>query len=161
MSKTLSEVIAPVIKSEIRIDQNNTITYVIPNEKFPIFNKELFTLFICNLCGGYCHSKDSMSRRIFCTCSDVFGNKQIQKQRNILNNVLNELIFKKYSDDNSEHFAECSRYFHKGDCVPNSRTCRMCWRYRCTICDGAVSGMLGKCMYKRCRLGRKNRGLEY
>jgi hypothetical protein len=158
---SILEVISPVSKSETKINQSNTITYVIPNAKFPIFSKELFTLFICNLCGGYCHSKDSMSRRIFCTCSDVFGNKQMQKQHANFNQLLNELIFKKYSDDSSESSLEYSRYFHKGECVPNSRTCRMCWRYRCNICDGGVAGVLGKCMYKRCRMGRKNSGLEY
>ena len=110
---SIIEVISPVSKSEIKINQSNTITYVIPNVKFPIFSKELFTLFICDLCGGYCHSKDSMSRRIFCTCSDVFDNKQMQKQHANFNHLLNELIFKKYSDDSSESFLEYSRYFHK------------------------------------------------
>lgn len=159
----MNSVVKSVQKNEFKVNQAYTISYFIPNVKCKLFNTEIMEIFICDVCGGYMDAKKSIARRIFCTCSDVFGYKHKHKHIDNLTNVLNELIFKKYQfeNDKEDSYLEWSRYYHKGECVPDSRTCKMCWHYTCITCDGGIAGMLGKCMYKRCRSGRRNCGLEY
>lgn len=155
-------------EDEIKIiGRFSTITYIIPrNVHVKVLKTGLTTMYFCKICGGYCNSSDSISRRIFCTCSDVFGNKCRQKHRDNLTKVLDQLIFTKYSDISVESkslncFLECSRYYHEGKCVPDPRRCGNCWRYWCMTCGSGIGGMLGKCNYKGCRNGRRNCGLEY
>lgn len=161
-----------MIKFDIKNAKFNTNNY----KTFKIFkrNNNLHTtinVYTCCICGNYVDSSKSMEEKIYCKCTtDIFNNKCKSIHRDNFKKVLDQLIFTMYDDICTDNKNDCStftcslepsRYSHGGECSPNPRTCYLCWRYWCSCCGGGVWGMYGRCIYKRCRIGRKNCNLEH
>jgi hypothetical protein len=152
-------------------DTNGNVLYKIPdpNAKFSFFSTKYISLSLCSICGNYRHSKKSVTKRIFCTCLDDHGNDIYTimcqfKHRQNFSKVLDQLIFSIYEnveDDKPSHgLSDISRYWHENECNPCPRTCHSCWRYWCGSCHSGLAGMYGGCIYKKCRVGRRNCGLS-
>ena len=61
----------------------------------------------------------------------------------------------------SKGYIECSLlsspYWHPDiNCIPDYRRCLHCWRYWCSRCGSGLGGMMGKCNYEFCEIGRRN-----
>jgi hypothetical protein len=165
-----------LLKCDI-IMSNNTKNFLFDGNSYSHFkirknNTMYVDLYIstCLKCGDYIESSKSMEEKIYCKCKNIYDIKCKALYRGMYENVLNELIYTKYDEsdisdeiNNEENFCmlQPSTYGHSGDCLPDSRRCYSCWRYWCPCCGGGVGGMYGKCVYNRCRIGRKNSNLVY
>lgn len=144
----------------------NTIYYFVAKITFKNYNTKTYNIkiSICSKCGDYVESIKSTEEKIFCKCENVLYNKfkLIHCQKFV--KVLNQLIYSMYEElecNVDDHSLKPSTYVHEGDCVPDTRTCYSCWRYWCMCCNTGLGGMYGNCTYRKCRIGRKNLGMEY
>ena len=118
----------------------------------------------CKKCGNYLSTNISYDKlfskyeKIYCTCyNNSWEKKCLQINRNKFHKVLKEMI-EKIDDDNeddSPYLGPCC-YYHEGECSPDNRRCKKCWRYWCGTCGGGLGGMMGECNYKNCIVGRQN-----
>lgn len=152
-----------------KFNTNSFTTYKIFKLNKMLRPNTILNVSTCCICGNYIESSKSMEEKIYCKCTDIYNNKCKYIHREKFKKVLDQLIFTMYDDNNlvsnnSSTFIcrlEPSRYSHEGECYPESRTCYSCWRYWCSCCGGGLGGMYGNCVYKRCRIGRKNCNLEH
>ena len=122
---------------------------------------------ICQKCGNYIRCNKGREE-VYCKCNgeDNWLMKFRQIHEGKLSHVLDELVYKRETDTENDTEDEgedegplkpCPQYGHEGPCEPNSRRCKICvYPYRCK-CGTSLGGMMGKCYYKKCREGLRNR----